>query len=121
MLSLLVAFADGPPFDLETWMADRFPSARQDAFEHVNNLVLPPLSVVLVCWPGAAFALVVLHRYKQLVALVLGPVMAVTMVAPFEDWADPNWFIVGAATVIGCFVGLTVTVAWCLHFYLAGR
>lgn len=114
VLFLLCFSKDHPAFDLEAWLSDTFPPAHADAFEHVNDLITVPLAAVPMVWLAATAALIITRRYKRLFALGAGPLFAASLVTPFEDWSDPNWFVLGAVTIIGCFVGVIVGGLWCL-------
>lgn len=118
VLFLFCCFMDRPVFDLEAWLSDTFPPAHADAFAHVNDLITVPLAAVPIVWLAAAAALTITRCYKQLFALGVGPLFAASLVAPFEDWSDPNWFIIGGVTIVGCFVGVIVSALWCLAAWL---
>jgi hypothetical protein len=73
---------------------------------------MPPFSAILVSWLVAGIALLVARRWKLLLINLLGPVIAAAIITPSIDFADPEWFTVGAVITIGCLVGLVVTGAW---------
>jgi len=98
-----------PPFDLEAYLLRHVPPLHFDAYRHLNDLITPPLSAILVSWLSASIALLVARRYPLLLVNVLGPVVAAAMVIPSIDFTDPEWFTVGAVITIGCLVGLVVT------------
>jgi hypothetical protein len=104
-----------PPFDLEAYLLRQLPPLHLDAYAHVNDLITPPLSAILVSWLSASIALLVARRSTLLLVNVLGPVVGAAMVTPSIDFADPEWCIVGAVITIGCLVGLVVTGACWVH------
>ena len=103
---LFVARPDVRLVDLESALSQGFPSARPSAFLNVNRLATAPFTVVAVCWLGLGTGLLIVRRYKLLVPLVSGPVIAAAMVVLFHDFSDPAWLEIGVTIAIGCFVGI---------------
>ena len=112
---------DVPLVDVESALAERFPSARPDAFDGVNRLAHAPFTVLTIFWVSLVVAFVIGRCYRPLVALITGPVVASGMLVPFMDFSDPAWFTIGAVIAIGCFVGLLVSIAWSFVIALRGR
>lgn len=102
-----------PPFDLEGWLSQHFPTGHADQYAFVNRLIKPPISLAFVGWLATGIGFLIARRYKLLLVNAIGPVVAMLMVAPTEDWRDPQWFTIGAFIAIGCCVGLFVSIfAW---------
>lgn len=98
-----------PPFDLEAWLIHHFPTGHRDQYEFVNRLIQPPISLLWIAWISASIGLLVAKRYKLLLLNIVGPVVSAAMVAPTEDWNDPQWFTIGAFITIGGLVSLLIT------------
>jgi hypothetical protein len=101
-----------PPLDLEAYLLHEFPPAHLDAYAHVNGFIMPPFSAILVSWLIVSLALLAARRWKLLLTNFLGPLVAAAIIVPSIDFADPEWFTMGAVITIGCLVGLVVTGAW---------
>ncbi len=107
--------------DLESALSRRFPSARADAFDSVNRLARAPFTVLSLCWVAFGGVFAILRQYKPLIALICGPLIAAAMITPFVEFSDPAWFSICAVILIGCFVGLVVSVVWCVVIAFAHR
>ena len=110
-----------PPFDLEAWLIRHFPTGHRDKYEFVNRLIQPPISLIWIAWISASIGLIVAKRYKLLLLNAIGPVVSAAMVAPTEDWNDPQWFTIGAFISIGGLVSLFVTSVSSLGAFLDSR
>ena len=112
-ITVLLSWLPWPPFDLEALLIRYFPTGHADQYDFVNRLIKPPISLGLVAWLGVSVGFIIARRYKLLLINVTGPVVSMLMVAPTEDWSDPQWFTIGAFFSIGCCVGLFVAIfAW---------
>lgn len=112
-ITVLLSWLPWPPFDLEALLIRYFPTGHADQYEFVNRLIKPPISLGLVVWFGVSVGFTIARRYKLLLINVTGPVVSMLMVAPTEDWSDPQWFTIGVFVAIGCCVGLFVSIcAW---------
>ena len=100
------------PVDIEAHLWHLFPTVHRDAYEGVNRFATAPFLIVLVSWIAASAGMLVARRRKLLVVNLLGPLTAAMMLLPFVDFADPEWFTIGAVIVIGCLVGLLVATAF---------
>ena len=109
-ITVLLSWLPWPPFDLEACLIRHFPTGHADQYDLVNGLIKPPISLGLVTWLGASIGFIIARRYKLLLINVVGPVVSMLMVAPTEDWSDPQWFTIGAFFSIGCCVGLFVSI-----------
>ena len=113
MISVSLSWLPWLPFDLEAWLIRHFPPGHADQYEFVNRLVKPPISLGLVAWLGVSIGFIIARRYKLFLINAAGPVVSTLMVAPTEDWSDPQWFTIGAFIAIGCCVGPFVSIfAW---------
>lgn len=110
MMTVSLMWLPWPPFDLEAWLIRHFPTGHADQYEFVNRLVQPPISLAIIGWLCASFGFVVARRYKLLLVNLAGPLVAMLMVAPTEDWRDPQWFTIGAFVAIGCCVGVFMSI-----------
>ena len=112
-ITVSLSWLPWPPFDLEAWLIRHFPTGHADQYEFVNGLIKPPISLGLVAWLSASIGFLIARRYKLLLVNLAGPVVSILMVAPTEDWSDPQWFTIGAFIAIGCCVGMYVSIfAW---------
>jgi hypothetical protein len=107
--TVLLSWLPWPPFNLEAWLVRHFPTGHADQYEFVNRLIKPPISLGLVAWLGVCIGFIIARRYKLLLINVAGPIVSMLMVAPTEDWSDPQWFTIGAFISIGGLVSLLVT------------
>jgi hypothetical protein len=112
-LTVLLLASRGQP---EAFLIKKFGRfSRDDAFEHLNG-------IAVIAWP--VFSILVLiamatTRYRRPVALavlMIGPVIAASIVLIDQRWADPNWFEIVAVCSIGSLVGsIVVIVYWLLR------
>jgi len=104
---LIASWGQPEAFLLKTF--GRF--SRDDAFEHLNG-------IAVIAW--AVFSVLVLiamatTRYGRpdvLAVLMIGPVIAASIVLIDQHWTDPNWFVIVAVCSIGSLVGSVVGVAY---------
>ena len=81
--------------------------ARADAFEHLNGIAstfwTAHTSLALI-----AIAAARTRRRDVLYVVLIGPVIALMICLPGQDWSDPNWFVVVAVCTIGWLVSTVV-------------
>ena len=109
-ITVLLSWLPWPPFNLEAWLILHFPTRHADQYDFVTGLITPPISLGVVAWLGASIGFLIVRRYKLFSINVAGLVVSMLMVAPTEDWGDPQWFTIGAFGAIGCCVGLYVSI-----------
>jgi len=111
-LSGLLVVSRGKP---EAFLATTFGRfGRADAFENLNDVAILVWSVhsllVLIAIAATRY-----RRTDVLAVLMIGPVIAASIVLPVQRWADPNWHEVVSVCSIGWLVGSVVSsVYWLL-------
>lgn len=107
VLSLLL-FA--PP-DLESWLSDRYVGvSRKDAFDGVNKVF--PLFATTICITSLVACIFACgNRFRYIVYLALGPLIATCMYVIGNGMSDPAWMTFLAMNTIGMFVSVVVTCA----------
>lgn len=92
---------------LETWLQERFPGSRPDAFKGMNSLMNPWVVSLWVCWSALLPSCWILRRYVSVGVLVAAPLVpAVALILLDFDFADPNWVVLFGVLTIGAFVGV---------------
>ena len=91
---------------VETWLRERFPASRSDAFKGMNSLVNPWVVSLWIFWSALAPSCWILRRYVSVGVLIAAPLMpSVALLLDF-DFADPNWVVLFGVLTIGVLVGV---------------
>jgi hypothetical protein len=89
--------------------------SRADAFKHLNS-GLPFFLFVHSCQVLTAIAAARFRRTDVLTVLLIGPVIALVFNLFYQEWSDPNWYVVVAVGTIGWLVSTIVGgVYWSLR------
>jgi len=109
VVGIVTAFAlvNQSTSQLETWLLERFPASRPDAFKGMNSLMNPWVVSVWICWSAFLPTCWILRRYVSVGLLIAAPLMpAVALLLLDFDFADPNWVVLFGVLTIGVFVGV---------------
>ena len=109
VVGIVTAFAvvNESTSQIETWLHERFPGSRPDAFKGMNSLMNPWVVSFWVCWTALVPSCWILRRYVSVGVLVAAPMVpSVALLLLDFDFADPNWTVLFGVLTIGAFVGV---------------
>jgi hypothetical protein len=106
-IAITFALVNGSTSQLETWLRERFPASRPDAFAGMNSLMKPWVVSLWICWSALLPACWILRRYVSIGVLIAAPLMPVVALLLFDfDFADPNFVVLFGVLTVGMFVGV---------------
>jgi hypothetical protein len=117
VVGIVAAFAlvDESTSELETWLRERFPRSRPDAFEGMNSLMNPWVVSLWICWSSLVASCWILRRYVSVGVLIAAPLTpAVAFLLLDFDFADPNWVVLFGVLTIGALVGVITGAVLCV-------
>ena len=109
VVGIVAAFAlvDESTSQLETWLRERFPASRPDAFKGMNSLMNPWVVSLWICWSALLPTCWILRRYVSFGVLIAAPLIPAVALLLFDfDFADPNFVVLFGVLTIGVLVGV---------------
>ncbi len=105
-IAITFALVNESTSQVETWLRERFPASRADAFAGMNRLMNPWVVSLWICWSALLPMCWIFRRYVSIGVLIASPVMpTVTHLLFGFDFADPNFVVLFGVLTIGMFVG----------------
>ena len=96
--------------NLETYLNHSWPwNSRPDAFMHINNAILPFMTLS-TCTSAIGAWVLATHRKSLTIPLTAGPLICAIGWSITDDYQDPTWFHLFALMTIGMLVSCVVTI-----------
>ena len=106
-IAITLALVNESTIPLETWLRERFPASRPDAFAGMNSLMRPWIVSLWICWSALLPTCWILRRYVSIGALIAAPLLPTVVLLLFDfDFADPNFAELFGVLTIGMLAGV---------------
>jgi hypothetical protein len=106
-IAITFALVNESTSQLETWLRERFPASRPDAFAGMNSFMKPWVVSLWICWSALLLTFWILRRYVSVGVLIAAPLMPAVALLLFDfDFADPNFAVLFGVLTVGMFAGV---------------